>query len=138
MYKKIIWVLAVILILLLAERFIFTSADIKITVLPEVLKASHNSELQVEVNRVNYFGFKTPFSNVDVYFTVEEGKNLVDISEIINGNSVKVRSKGFEGEAVIGIYSVKSGIQIRKILIKILPRDVANFKGKLFLMKISG
>lgn len=126
MYKKIIWVLAVILIILLAERLIFTSVDIRITLLPEVLKASHSSELLVEVNRVNSFGYKTPFSSIDVLFTVEEGKNLIDISEVFKGNSVKVRSKGIEGEAVIGIYSVRSGLQIRKILIKILPRDVAH------------
>ncbi|KXK43502.1 MAG: hypothetical protein UZ05_CHB002002820 [Chlorobi bacterium OLB5] len=125
MYKKIIWVLAVILFLLLAERLVFTSADLKITLSPEVLKASHNSELFIEVNRVNYLGFKTPFSSTDVFFTVEEGKNLINISEIINGNSVKVTAKGVEGEAVIGIYSIRSGMQIRKVLIKILPRDVA-------------
>lgn len=129
MYKKLLWILAVILILLLAERLIFTSVDIKFTVVPEVLKASPNSELMIEVNRINNFGFKTPFSTVEVYFTVEEGKNLIEISDVINGNSVKVRSKGIEGEAVIGIYSLKSGIQIRKILINILPRDVAYFPG---------
>lgn len=125
MYKKIVWILAVILLVLLAERLIFTSVDIKISLSPEILKATHNSELQVEVNRVNFFGFKTPFSSVDVYFIIEEGKNLVDLSGITNGNSVIVRSKGIEGEAIIGIYSVRSGMQINKILIRILPRDVA-------------
>ena len=41
------------------------------------------------------------------------------------GNNIVVRSKGIEGEATLGIYSLKSGMQIRKVLIKILPRDVA-------------
>jgi hypothetical protein len=36
-----------------------------------------------------------------------------------------VKSKGKEGEAVVGIYSLKSGVELYKILIKILPKDVA-------------
>jgi hypothetical protein len=35
-----------------------------------------------------------------------------------------VRSKGVEGEAVIGIYSLKSGAQISRVLIKIMPGNL--------------
>jgi len=125
MYKKLTWVLAVILIVLAGDRIIFTSSDIKIEMKPEVLRASVNSELVIEVYRVNILGFKVPFSSIEAEFVIEDGKNLIELHGEENGNRVKVRSKGIEGEASIGIYSVKSGMQIRKITISILPRDMA-------------
>ena len=125
MYKKLIWILAVILILLLGDRFIMTSGDIKIEMKPEILRASTSSELEIRVYRINMLGFKVPFSKVDAQFLIEDGKNLIEFIGEGDGNSIKVRSKGVEGEASVGIYSVKSGMQIRKVLIKILPRDVA-------------
>ncbi len=125
MYKKLIWILAVILLLLLADRFILTSSDVKIEMKPEILRASTTSELVINVYRVNMLGFKVPFSKIEAQFLVEEGKNLVELIDEGTGNSVKVRAKGVEGEATIGIYSLKSGMQIRKVMIKILPRDVA-------------
>ncbi len=125
MYKKLIWILAVILLLLLADRFILTSSDVKIEMKPEILRASTTSELVINVYRVNLLGFKVPFSKIEAQFLVEEGKNLVELSDDGTGSSVKVKAKGVEGEATIGIYSLKSGMQIRKVLIKILPRDVA-------------
>ncbi len=125
MYKKLVWILAVILIVLAADRIIFTSSDIKIDMKPEVLRASVNSEMVIEVYRVNILGFRVPFSKLEAQFLIEDGKKLIELSGEETGNSVKVRSKGVEGEASIGIYSVKSGMQIRKITISILPRDMA-------------
>jgi hypothetical protein len=37
----------------------------------------------------------------------------------------KIRSKGIEGEAIVGIYNLRSGLQITRVLIKIVPRDYA-------------
>ncbi len=125
MYKKLTIILAVILTALAADRVIFTSSDVKIDVSPEVLRASVNSEVLISVKRVNILGFEVPFSKVDAAFVIEDGANLVEFVGEPGNSSVKVRSKGLEGEAAIGIYSVKSGMQIRKVLLKILPRDVA-------------
>lgn len=125
MYKKLTIILAVILTALAADRVIFTSSDVKIDVSPEVLRASVNSEVLISVKRVNILGFEVPFSKVDAAFVIEDGANLVEFVGEPGNSSVKVRSKGIEGEAAIGIYSVKSGMQIRKVLLKILPRDVA-------------
>lgn len=125
MYKKLTIILAVILIALAADRVIFTSSDVKIDVSPEVLRASVNSEVLISVKRVNILGFEVPFSKVDAAFVIEDGANVVEFVGEPGNSSVKVRSKGKEGEAAIGIYSVKSGMQIRKVLLKILPRDVA-------------
>ncbi|MBL8017520.1 MAG: hypothetical protein JNK43_09635 [Ignavibacteria bacterium] len=125
MYKKLTIILAVILAALAADRIVFTSSDVKIDVNPEVLRASVNSEVLITVKRVNILGFEVPFSKVEAAFVIEDGANLVEINGDPGSSSVKVRSKGKEGEATIGIYSVKSGMQIRKVLLKILPRDVA-------------
>lgn len=125
MYKKLVWILAVILLILVAERIIFTSSDIKIDMKPEVLRASVNSEMMIEVYRVNIIGFRVPFSRIEAQFVIEEGKNLIELSGQKNGSSIRVRSKGVEGEATIGIYSVRSGMQIRKIIVNIQPRDMA-------------
>lgn len=125
MYKKLIWILAVILLLLLCERFIFTSSDIKIVMKPEILRASTSSELELSVYRVNMLGFKVPFSTIEAQFLIEDGKNLIEFNGEGTGSSIRIRSKGVEGEAIVGIYSLKSGMQIRKVMIKVLPRDVA-------------
>lgn len=125
MYKKLTIILAVILAALAADRIVFTSSDVKIDVNPEVLRASVNSEVLITVKRVNILGFEVPFSKVEAAFVIEDGANLVEFNGDPGSSSVKVRSKGKEGEATIGIYSVKSGMQIRKVLLKILPRDVA-------------
>lgn len=125
MYKKLVWILAVIFLILLGDRFLFTSSDIKIEMNPAILRASTSSELTISVYRVNMLGFKVPFSKIEAQFFIEEGKNLIELRGEETGNSIIVISKGFEGEASVGIYSLKSGMQIRKVLIKILPRDVA-------------
>lgn len=128
MYKKLTWILAVILFVLAADRIIFTSSDIKIEMKPEVLRASVNSELVIETYRVNILGFRVPFSRIEAQFVIEDGKNLIELYGEENGSSIKVRSKGVEGEATVGIYSVISGMQIRKITISILPRDMAEYQ----------
>ncbi|MBE2218723.1 MAG: hypothetical protein IAE90_10990 [Ignavibacteria bacterium] len=125
MYKKLTIILAVILAVLAADSLVFTSSDVRIDIAPEVLRASVNSEVLISVKRVNIFGFEVPFSKVDAAFVIEDGANLVEFAGEPGSSSVIVRSKGKEGEATIGIYSVKSGMQIRKVLLKILPRDVA-------------
>jgi hypothetical protein len=125
MYKRLLLILAVILLVLLGDRFIFTSSDIKVDINPPVLRASTSSELTLSIYRVNLLGFKVPFSSIEAQFLIDEGKNLIEFNGEGTGNSIKVRSKGVEGEAAVGIYSIKSGMQIRKVLIKILPRDVA-------------
>jgi hypothetical protein len=125
LYKKLTIIFAVILLALIADRVIFTSTGVKIELKPEVLRASENSQLEIEVFRQNMLGFMVPFSTVDVRFAIEDGINLVEIVNESSEGSVTIRSKGIEGEAVVGIYSLKSGIQLKKVLVKILHRDVA-------------
>ncbi len=126
MYKKLVWILAVIFLILLCDRLMFTSSDIKIEMNPDILRASTSSELAINVYRVNILGIKVPFSKIEAQFLIEDGNNLIELSGEQTGNSIIVRSKGIEGEASVGIYSLKSGMQIRKVLIKILPRDMAS------------
>lgn len=109
--------------MLLCDRFVFTSAGVKIELKPEVLRASVNSELTINVFPVNNLGFKTPFGETNVRFEIEQGANLIEIRELSPGVA-KISSKGIEGEATVGIYSLKSGILVQKLLIKILPRDL--------------
>jgi hypothetical protein len=59
-----------------------------------------------------------------VRFEIEDGVNLVELSGV-TGSTASVRSKGIEGEAVICIYSLRSGVQITRVLIKIFPLDKA-------------
>ena len=124
MYKKLIIILAVILAVLISDRLIFTTTGLQIEINPEVLKANPGSELVIKAYKSNILGFKVPFSETDLRFEVEEGSNLIELKENSDG-TVTVRSRGIEGEAFVGVYYLKSGLQLRKILIKILPRDFA-------------
>lgn len=110
---------------MLGERFLLTSTGVTIKLEPEVLKAAATSELEINVYKSNILGFRVPFAVSEVRFAIEEGANLI---EIINENPdgfCRIRSKGIEGEAVIGIYSLRSGMQVSRVLIKVLPRDLA-------------
>jgi hypothetical protein len=92
---------------------------------PEVLRATIHSQMEINVYRSNMLGFKVPFSTVDVRFEIIEGANLIEfINESAEGN-VTVRSKGVEGEAMVAVYSIKSGLPVKRVLIKILPKEVA-------------
>jgi len=110
---------------LLAERLVFTSAKVKVELEPGFLYASQHSELTLNVYPVNTLGFRTPYAKTEVRFDVVEGANLIELEGTVENHTVKVKSKGKEGEAVVGIYSLKSGLELYKILIKILPKDVA-------------
>jgi hypothetical protein len=81
--------------------------------------------LILNVYPVNSIGFHTPFAKAEVRFEIVDGANLIELVNKVENNSVNVKSKGKEGEAVVGIYSLKSGLELYKILIKILPREVA-------------
>lgn len=112
------------MIVLLAERLIFNSAKVNVDVEPAYLRASTNSSLNISVYPVNMLGFKNPFGKAGVRFEVEEGNNLIELRDE-TACSVHVRSKGIEGEAIVGIYSLHTGIQISKVVIKIFPLDRA-------------
>lgn len=92
---------------------------------PDVLRANINSQMEVSVFRANMLGFKVPFSEVEVRFEVIEGANLVELINESTEGSVTLRSKGVEGEAMLVIYSIKSGLPVTRVLIKILPKSVA-------------
>lgn len=88
------------------------------------MRASTNSSLNISVYPVNVLGFKNLLGKTEVRFEIEEGGKLIDLSDATS-RSVRIRSKGIEGEAVIGIYSLSSGVQISKVLVKIFPIDKA-------------
>ena len=105
---------------------------------PPILKASPFSEMTITISNVNSLGFKTPFSKVQARFEIEEGSKLVELENFVDNNKVKIKSKGFEGEVVLGIYSMKSGILLRKLSIKIVPGNLARsyILSDLYLMRL--
>ncbi len=121
--KKLTITLAIILIALLAERFIFHTTKIIVEINPPVLRANISSFVILEIIPVNTLGFRTPFAKSQARFDVEEGANLVELVQNIDYNRAVVRSKGIEGEAIIGIYSLKSGMLLQRITIKIIQND---------------
>jgi len=88
---------------------------------PGVLKASPYSSMTITLQPLNPLGFKTPFSKIQARFEIEEGKNLIEMENFIESDKVIIRSKGIEGEVILGIYSIKTGILLRKLVIKIVP-----------------
>lgn len=122
--KTFVIILSLVLIALLSEHYIFTTSKVEVEINPPVLKASENSELTITVVPKNYAGFRTPFRKVEIRFQIEEGNNLINIvKEDTNGTFI-IKSKGAEGEVTIGIYNISNGILLKKIAVKILPRDV--------------
>jgi hypothetical protein len=92
---------------------------------PSALYAASHSELVIEVIPVNLIGFRTPFEKAASTYVIEEGKNLVEVIPAKEGTSAVVRSNGIQGEAIIGIYSIKSGEFLGRVLVKILPGEMA-------------
>lgn len=110
---------------MLLERVVFTTSKFHIETNPKILYAASRSELVIEVIPVNILGFRTPFSKASSVFVIEEGNNLVEIIPLEGVGSAVIKSKGKEGEVVIGIYSVKSGAFLGRVLVKILPGEMA-------------
>lgn len=100
------------------------TAKVKVDIEPPCLRASTTSSLTIEVYPVNTLGFRNLLGKTEVRFEIEEGDALISLEEM-NTRSVTVRSKGIEGEATVGVYSLPSGVLISRILIKVLPLGVA-------------
>jgi hypothetical protein len=123
--KKLTIFLAIILLGLLAERFAFRTVKVNVEMNPAFLRASTTSEMSLKIIPVNSLGFRTPFAHQKARFDIEEGANLIELVQTIEYDHAIVRSKGIEGEAIIGVYSLKSGMLLNKILIKIVTNDYA-------------
>ncbi len=123
--KKLTLALAIILLALLAERFAFRTVHVDVEMNPPVLRANITSEMTLTLTPKNSLGFRTPFAKSKARFDIEEGANLIELVQTTEYDHAVIRSKGIEGEAIVGIYSLKSGMLLNKILIKIVPGDIA-------------
>lgn len=110
--------------MLLSDRLLLNTAKIKVDIDPPNLRASTASSLMIKVYPVNTFGFRNLLGKTEVRFEIEEGDILISL-EKMDTQSVTVRSKGIEGEAIVGVYSLHSGILLSRVLIKILPLGTA-------------
>jgi hypothetical protein len=124
LYRKLTILLAFVLTLLLLNHFIIEPRSYEVTLTPPVLRASENSELVIEVSRFNLLGFTAPFSKTDVIFSVIDGGNLIYL-QTLSSSSAKVRSRGIEGEVIIKIALKETQTEITKVLVKILPKELA-------------
>jgi hypothetical protein len=122
--KTLAIILSIVLIALLSEHYILTTSKFEVEINPPILKASENSELSVTVLPMNNAGFRTPFRKIEIRFQIEEGNSLISIIKEDKNGTLIIKSKGIEGEAVIGIYNLSNGLLLKKISVKILPRDV--------------
>jgi hypothetical protein len=103
---------------------LLNTAKVNVDIEPPYLRATTTSFLIISVYPVNTFGFRNLVGKTDVRFEVEEGDVLISL-ENVNTESATVRSKGIEGEAIVGVYSLRSGVLISRVLIKILPLGAA-------------
>jgi hypothetical protein len=99
---------------------------------PPVLHADENSELTLNVYPANLLGFKIPFKEAEVQFVVEDGANLVELVYTMGTSKAIIRSKGIEGEAVIGIYSIPTGVPVSKVIIKIISSELVTHNPRRF------
>lgn len=111
---------------MLLERFIFSTSTVLVKLEPEFLRANPSSELVITAIPLNKFGFRNILGSTSVAFNIQEGTNLVEVIPSTEKDRAIVRSKGKEGEAVIGVYSTKSGLILQQVVIRILPRDYAS------------
>ncbi|MCX7878338.1 MAG: hypothetical protein N2510_06805 [Ignavibacteria bacterium] len=119
MQKRLLIIFTFILIALVSDRLIFTSNSYKLDINPPVLNSHLNSSLEIEIYRINLLGFKVPFSKPEVLFTTEN-ENLIAILQTAS-NKATVTSKGITGEAVVIIYSAETRLELKRIVIPILP-----------------
>ena len=90
---------------------------------PSVLKASPLSQMEIKIILKNSLGFATPFAKAEVRFETSEGANLIELEHFMDNDRVIIHSKGIKGEATVGIFSLKTGILLKQLLIKIVPGD---------------
>src|ERR1035437_7918695 len=87
-------------------HYIFSIYEVTYKITPDILYADNNSTLIIEVVPINSFGWKAPFRKTFSEFTINEGKDLVEVIFQDNSNGIlRIRAKEKPGKVSITIKS---------------------------------
>jgi hypothetical protein len=87
-------------------HYIFSIYEVTYKITPDKLYADNNSTLIIEVVPINSFGWKAPFRKTFSEFTINEGKDLVEVIFQDNSNGIlRIRAKEKPGKVSITIKS---------------------------------
>jgi hypothetical protein len=87
-------------------HYIFSIYEVTYKITPDKLYADNNSALIIEVVPINSFGWKAPFRKTFSEFTINEGKDLVEVIFQDNSNGIlRIRAKEKPGKVSITIKS---------------------------------
>jgi hypothetical protein len=101
-----ILILIVFIVGFSSYHYIFSIYEITYKVTPDKLYADNNSTLIIEVVPINSFGWKAPFRKTFSEFTINEGKDLVEVIFQDNSNGIlRIRAKEKPGKVSITIKS---------------------------------
>jgi hypothetical protein len=103
----------------------FTTTKYNTELDPDFLRAAVNSELTITVKACNRLGFRNVIDVTEIDFKIEQGSNLVELIRYKGENRAVLKSKGIEGEVVIGIYLSETGLFVKTVIVKILPSGYA-------------
>src|ERR1035437_2112923 len=79
-------------------HYLFTIYEVTYKITPYKLYADNTSTLVIEAVPINSFGWKAPFRKPLTEFTLNEGKDLVEVVFLDNDNGIlKLRAKGKSG-----------------------------------------
>jgi hypothetical protein len=90
-------------------HYIFSIYEVIYKITPDKLYADNSSTIVIEAIPLNSFGWKAPFRKSPSAFTLNEGKDLIDILSLDNHSGVlKLKAKDKSGKVSITIKSIYS------------------------------
>jgi hypothetical protein len=85
-------------------HYIFSIYEVTYKITPDKLYADNTSTLVIEAVPINSFGWKAPFRKPHTEFTINEGKDLIEVVFRDNDNGIlKLRAKEKSGRVYVTI-----------------------------------
>lgn len=101
-YIYLIIFLILILAVFIAYQYIFSIYEVVIENEPEELFADNTSTMVIKAIPINALGRKAPFRKSSADFDIREGRDLIEIIQLNEGDGIlKIKAKNIQGKVII-------------------------------------
>lgn len=114
-------VLLLVLLALLAHRFVFNVKYVDVQVTPPYIFPDGISSVLIKAVPYNSLGFRTPLVTPKVHFEIDEGKEKVEVIYLEDPTSIRLRAKFEPGEVVVFVRTSVSIIPVRVVIQIVTP-----------------
>lgn len=100
MSEKLIYLIVTVIFVIgvfIFWQYILNVYEVKFEISPQKLYADNESEVIIKAVPVNSLGLKIPFRTAEITYSIEYGKNLIEIEEMLQNGILKLKAKNQKG-----------------------------------------